>query len=316
MHQRRFDRALERLRDGDYAGGWADYESRKYRANWSMQALGKPEWDGRPIPDRTLLIVNEQGAGDEIQFIRFVPLAAQRAGRVVLVCRPALRAIFDGLEGVSALCCEGEPLPDSDYDYVISTLSLPHRLGITLDNLPAHVPYLSAPPARIQHWKSRLPAVPGKRRIGIAWAGSPGHPLDRERSMQLSDLIPLLRDADSIFHSLQMGFPSAELTKLPADIVVRDESDRIENFAETAALIANLDLVISVDTAVAHLAGAMAKPVWVLLPRDSDWRWLKNRSDSPWYPTLRLFRQPARGDWAGVINKVLEELKQLPVTPN
>ena len=306
-------RAMLLLLTGCFAEGWAEYE---WRWEWAgapspMRDPTQPVWRGEDPRGRAILVQAEQGFGDTIQFIRYAPLLAQRGARVIVECRPELKPLLQALEGVEQVLAEGEPLPPCDLR--LPLLSAPLAFRTTLETVPANVPYLRPDPARVDQWRSRLaprstPVAP-RLKVGLAWAGKPVNMADWYRSMPLSSLAPLADVKDVRFYSLQKG-SGEQAANAPAPMALCDLTNELRDFADTAALIANLDLVITVDTAVAHLAGAMAKPVWTLLPFVPEWRWLLDREDSPWYPTMRLFRQKTRGDWAGVVERVAGELNR------
>ncbi|NJL01958.1 MAG: TIGR03032 family protein [Spirulinaceae cyanobacterium SM2_1_0] len=291
------------LQMGDFARGWAECEWRWQTAEFVPFECPQPLWNGRILPTQTLLLHTEQGAGDAIQFARFIPLAAARCSRVLLVCVPALQPLFATLPGITERRSPGE-IPCDAFATYAPLMSLPHLLGITLENLPADVPYLQADPSRLS---LPTPANPGKR-IGIVWAGSPTQANDHNRSCRLADFAPVLVVPGCEFFSLQKGDRAADLTDFASPTPIHDLAPDLHDYADTAAAIAQLDLVISVDTSVAHLAGALGKPVWTLLCHNADWRWLTDRADSPWYPTMRLFRQPQAGDWATVFTEVAAAL--------
>ena len=305
---------------GDWGQGFAELEWRwqcRGQQNYPDQTgddrnlpqilgLDQPLWQGEPLTGKTILVYAEQGLGDTLQFIRYVPLLAQRGGRVLFHCYPVLQRLLATVEGIEAIIPEGNPLPSTDF--CISLLSLPHRFGTTLETIPNQTPYLQVP--RPVH--PSLPPTSQTHRVGLVWAANLDNPTGRKRSCALAQLLPLLAQHPEIhFFSLQKVISPEDQT------VWREASDRLTNlepllqdFADTAAVVAQLDLVISVDTAVAHLGGAMGQPVWVLLPAVAEWRWLQDREDSPWYPTLRLFRQPQPGGWAAVLNRVSLALEQ------
>lgn len=289
-----WNEALALLAVGDYARGWQEYEWR-----WRNPALGmprrdpgKPLWLGREdLAGKTVLLHAEQGYGDAIQAIRYAPRVAARGARVVLVCQSSLRALFAGVEGVSTVVKDDEPLPH--FDCHAPLMSLPLAFGTTLETIPS-APYLRASsPRKIESGK--------KLKVGLAWRGNPQFSRVRTKSFPFAELLPLLGLEPCAFYSLQPGAAETHAALI-------DHTGDLEDFEDTAALIAGLDLVVSIDTAVAHLAGAMGKPVWILLPWHADWRWMRAREDSPWYPSARLFRQPAPGDWASVIHRVRDEL--------
>jgi Flp pilus assembly protein TadD len=296
-----WDLAFALLLQGDFARGLDEYEWRWQLADFPHREFAAPLWQGEDLADHTLLVHTEQGAGDAIQFVRFANTVAAMGGRVVLECPRSLAALFASVEGISAVVVRDDPLPD--YDWHVPLLSLPHRLGTRLDSIPAAVPYLRSPSDR---QVSLPPSVFEKRaplKVGLAWQGNPKHKNDKQRSLPLALLEPLFALENVAFYSLQ-----ADVADLrggaPSPGRLLDLSSLLGDYGDTAALLEQLDLVISVDTSVAHLAGALARPAWVLLPFAPDWRWLAEREDSPWYPTLRLFRQPAPGDWASVVETV------------
>jgi tetratricopeptide (TPR) repeat protein len=286
------------LANGAYETAWPHFVWRVKQPGNAR--LAEPQWDGAPT-ERTVLVHAEQGLGDAIQFCRFVPLAAARA-RILLACPPTLTPLFAGLPGVAAVV-DGEPVPP--YDLQCPLMSLPSVLGVQPAAFGAAVPYLHAAPQRIAAWRARFADLPG-RRVGLVWAGNPHYPADRRRSLPFSVLAPVLDVPGFSFVSLQIG----ETACVQPDGLF-DAAPYLRDFTETAAAIAALDLVISVDTAVAHLAGALGRPVWLLNRADTDWRWLLEHSDSPWYPTMRIFRQPTPGDWAGAVGSVANALLQL-----
>lgn len=295
------------LLTGDLAEGFAEFEWR-----WRTKALGgerfsAPRWDGTPMPRSTLLLHAEQGMGDAIQFIRYAPLVAPRVGRLVVETYPALDRLFETVDGIDAVALRGEPPPA--FDSHLPLVSLPHFFGTTLATIPAAVPYLRVPDQAKKTWRGRI-ANGGRPRVGLVWAGSRLHPNDPNRSCPARLLAPLLEIANIDFYSLQTGEAAATVSELGAAGGVRDLAPHVVDFADTAAALSELDLLISVDTAPVHLAGALARPVWVLLPRVPDWRWLLGRDDSPWYPTARLFRQEKTGDWSGVIARVRAALAE------
>ena len=304
--------AMALLARGDLAEGWRRYEGR-WRTPQRIKArrdFPQPQWAGEDGNGGTLLIHAEQGYGDTIQFCRFAAPAAARGWRVILEVQPPLVRLLDGLEGVERVIARGEALPA--FDRHCPTLSLPLALDIELDSIAAPSPYLWADPTEIARWRARLGERAG-RRIGLVWAGNPrAHSpqlaaVDRRRSMDPEHLLALSGLADTHFVSLQKDGPPP-----PAGFPLTDPMAEMADFAATAALIGALDLVVSVDTAVAHLAAALGKPVWLLDRFDSCWRWLRDRDDSPWYPTLRLFRQTRPGDWPGVVDRVKAALTSMP----
>ncbi|MGE5545660.1 MAG: tetratricopeptide repeat protein [Solirubrobacterales bacterium] len=295
--------ALALLRNGDYAEGWREYEWR-WRLNQFQPLLrdfGKPEWDGSPLAGRTLLVHVEQGFGDAILAARFLARAAE-GGKVVVECRPELKRLLGAVEGVAQVVAAGEELPA--FDVHLPMMSLPLRLGVTLDTLPGRRPYLSVPVGAAEF--SDIDG--GVLRVGIAWSGSPTRRDNAARSVALAALARALVMDGCRLYSLQVGPAAAELAAEAPAVV--DLSGRLGDFADTAAAIDRLDLVITVDTAIAHLAGALGKPVWVLLAQPNNaFLWMVGRADSPWYPTARLFRQPDPGAWEPVLDQVSEALQ-------
>jgi hypothetical protein len=289
---------------GDFQRGWAEYEWRWRRPEYARHDhFKRPRWDGTQLGRRRILLHTEQGFGDVIQFIRFVPKVVERGGKVILACHSELRRLLSKIEGVQQWIDPGETLPE--FDVHCPLMSLPKVFGTTVQTVPGQAPYLAAGAELAERWRERVEGLPG-RKVGLAWAGRPGHGNDRNRSIRLNQLEKLGIVAGVSFVSLQKGEAARQQTP---GLTITDWTADLNDFADTAALIANLDLVIAVDTAVAHLAGALGKPVWVLLPFVPDWRWMLDREDSPWYPTMRLFRQPAIGDWETPISRIVEALK-------
>lgn len=300
-----FYRSIELLRQGRLAEGFREYEWRWRHAGFpSPRAeFAQPLWDGGDFGGRVLLLHTEQGLGDAIQFVRYAELAKARGGRVVVLCEAPLARLFEGCAGVDEIAVKGGPLPH--FDLHAPLLSLPHLLGTELHTIPARRGYL-APPAALRALPPRRAGT--RLRVGIAWAGSPGHGKDRLRSCGLAALEPLLRRDDLDLVSLQHGPAAAELRSHPLGHRVHDLGSGFRDLGEAAEAMMQLDLVICVDTSVAHLAAAMGRETWMLTPFDADWRWLLGRADSPWYPTLRLFRQERSGDWAAVVGRICAEL--------
>jgi hypothetical protein len=265
-----------------------------------------PLWSGEDLAGRAIFLHAEQGYGNTIQGLRYVPLVAARGARVVLEVPPPLFRLARSVGGVAELVAAGQALPR--FDFACPLLSLPRGFATTLETIPAEVPYLAPLPEATAPWRDRLDG-PGFK-VGIAWAGSPLHRHDAQRSIDIETLAPLFQLDAVRWFSLQTGDRVGDLVRLPGGRVT-DLAPHLTDFAETAAAIAHLDLVITVDTAVAHVAGALARPAWVMLRFRPDWRWLIAREDSPWYPTLRLFRQRARGDWDEVVARVGAALHDL-----
>jgi Flp pilus assembly protein TadD len=306
----RHNRALLRLLKGDFSAAWADYEYRWQQPGIAPRSFAQPRWDGEPVPGKTILVHAEQGLGDTLQFIRYAPLVKERGGRVVVECQPSLLRLLDGIEGVDQLVGRGSPLPP--FAVQVPLLSLPGIFGTTPGNVPARIPYLRAESERIQHWRGRLTRAAGFR-IGIAWQGSRAFKYDRYRSIPLAQFAPLAHVAGASLISLQKGAGQEQLANVPFPVHVLECLDEDGGaFLDTAAVMRNLDLVITSDSAIAHLAGGLGVPVWVALPVAPDWRWLLDRRDSPWYPTMRLFRQLRFGDWIVVFEEMGVALCSLP----
>jgi tetratricopeptide (TPR) repeat protein len=291
--QAHWNLAIAALLAGDFARGFAEYEWRKRHDQFRRDFidLPGPVWEGGDPSGRRILLHAEQGLGDTIQFARYAVLIAAQGGCPVLACERSLLPLLGTIPGVAAVAKDA-PLPA--YDVWADQMSLPRLFGTRMDSVPLAEGYLRADPGRMAWWRDRLPAG---RRIGLAWAGNPAHSNDRRRSLPPGVLRRLLAPGRGIFVNLQVGPRAAEAG-------LQDMSPLLTDYAETAALIANLDLVLTVDTSVAHLAGALGVPCWVMLPFAPDWRWLLGRDDSPWYRSLRLFRQTRAGDWQAVIDAV------------
>ena len=294
---------------GEFSLGWPRYEERWDipEATSPRRDFAQPMWDGSALNGRRVLIHEEQGFGDAIEFIRYAHLVADRGGQVILECSGSLAEVFSTVKGVGEIVVAGEPLPP--FDVHIPMMSLPLAFRTTLETIPQTVPYISADAGRREFWREWLSESDAALKVGVVWTGRPTHVRDRQRSMQLRQWLPIFRVPDVDFVSLQIGRSGEQIAQLPGRQPVRDASGHIEDFADTAALVSQLDLVIAVDTAVAHLAGALGKPVWVLLPFAPDWRWMLGREDSPWYPTMRLFRQQRAMEWEPVIARVRKELQ-------
>jgi Flp pilus assembly protein TadD len=306
-----FELAEALLVQGKFERGWKEYEWR-FRiagAGQLMPANERPHWDGKPIANGTLLLIADQGFGDVIQFARFVPWARGVCPDMVLACSRQLQSVV-------AQICPDLPMFDRwdqapDYVAYSSLSGLPQLYGVTLNNIPAEVPYLHADPARRQAWGERLAALtpPGYRRVGIAWAGRPTHNNDFNRSASLDDFSPLSALPGVVLLSLQKGDRQSQIGGYLGRAPLLNLGPELTDYEDTMAVTAHLDLLVTVDTSVAHVAGAMGRPAWVVLPYAPDWRWLLDRDDTPWYPSLRLFRQPAPRNWDDVFAKVAKEFK-------
>jgi tetratricopeptide (TPR) repeat protein len=300
---------VTRLLRGDFATGWAEFEWRWRTPGFARLAAGmtRPEWrQGEAIAGRAILLHNEQGFGDTLQFCRLARAVRAMGATVLLQVQRPLARLFDGFADADLVIAEGDPLPD--HDLRCPLLTVPGRLGIDLATIPADLPYLAAAPAAAEAWRRRLATKAPGLKVGLVWAASPENPVDRRRSPGLDPLTPLAAVPGVTFVALQKG--AAAEAPVPAAFAGKwlAASPELHDFADTAAVIAGLDLVISVCSSPAHLAGAMGKPVWLLDRFDGDWRWLLDRYDSPWYPTMRIFRQPARGDWATPVAAVVGAL--------
>lgn len=296
------------LKRGDYKQGWAAFARRWRQSDYDALAIpGVAEWRGEPLAGRRLLVVGEQGFGDHFQFLRFARVLERLGATVDLRVREPLLPLVERIPGVRR-AFSGQP--DSHYDFWVPMMSVPSCVGTVLSTLPAEVPYLFAKPEKIDAWRKRMGAASQtQRRVGLVWAGSPTFGNDRYRSVTLTEL-RRLGDLDNVaWYALQKGSAHVQLAEAPTAFRAHDFTAELASFEDTAALIMNLDLVIAVDTGVAHLAGALGKPVWLLLPANSDWRWLETRSDSPWYPRMTLFRQTTLGDWTPVVEQVSEALR-------
>lgn len=303
-----WNKACVKLITGDFKSGWPLYEWRWRRSDYPApkRDFAQPVWRGDfDISGKTILLHAEQGFGDTIQFCRYVKLVAARGAKVILEVQPALKKIMQSLEGVTHAVAQSEELPP--FDCYAPLLSLPLAFGTEPGTIPAEIPYLHAPEEAIAHWHVRLGEKRAPR-VGIVWAGNPQQKNDRNRSMKLIDFLPLA-SAGVEFFSLQKDMNAAERIMLAGVHAIKNIGGELADFSETAAVIAHMDLVISVCTSVAHLAAAMGKPVWLLLSHAACWRWLLDRDDSPWYPSMRLFRQPELGDWASVVDTVARELR-------
>jgi tetratricopeptide (TPR) repeat protein len=307
----RFVRSLIWLTLGDFERGWRDYENRWHYRSISKPAGPQPLWDGSPLKGQTILLWAEQGYGDTIHFIRYAPLVKQQGCKVVLRCPAKLTRLLSSCPGIDHLQPHNGPLPD--YDVHAPLLSLPRILGTTLETIPANVPYLFADNDLVEQWRSELSDLHGFR-VGIAWQGDPTYRCDNERSIPLRHHAALGRVPGVRLISLQKGPGVEQLREVSGLFSVIDLGPRLDEtsgaFMDTAAIMKGLDLVITSDTAVAHLAGAMGVPVWVAVAFAPEWRWLLDREDSPWYPSMRLFRQSGRGDWEEVFARMAGELRR------
>jgi tetratricopeptide (TPR) repeat protein len=298
------------LATGDFDPGWMEYEWRNLTeaGKATMPAITSAAWNGMRIPTGRLLLVGDQGYGDTIQFARYIPMAAERCQEVILGCSAEMGPLLANIPGVSQYCHRWTDVPGHAAHCRLS--SLPYLFRTQLDTIPSQFPYLKVDPARVAHWRERLDAsLPaGMKRIGLAWTGRPTHPNDRRRSMALAQLGSLTDVGRAAFVSLQKPMPARDLAVMPMFAGMVNLADALTDFGETAAVMENLDLVITVDTAMGHLAGALGKPVWILIPKAADWRWMLEREDSPWYLSVRLFRQQKPGAWDEVLERLCRAL--------
>ena len=303
-----FNRSLMWMRQGRWAEAWPGFEARwrvRRMAPWRRQ-FAVPQWDGAPAPAQTLLVHAEQGIGDMIMMARYLPAVAGRVGHLIVECAPALVGLLSGLSGMPLnFQCVATGAAPPAFDLHLPAMSLPGLFATTPETVPWSGPYIAAPAAGV----GAAPAGQGIN-VGLVWAGNPDNYTDRERSAPLSALAPLLAMPGIQFHSLQFGAAGDDIAAAGLAARITDRRAGMADFTATAALVAGMDLVISVCTSVAHLAGAMGRPVWMLLAADNDWRWLKDRDDTPWYPTARLFRQRDAGDWTELAARVAGALKE------
>lgn len=304
-----FNCALQLLALGDFEAGWREYEWRWRLDTQTTRRAAGPHWKGESLAGKTVLLYTEQGFGDALQFVRYARLVAHSAARVLLRCHPELVSLFSTLPEVAAVAASDQSLPP--YDVCAPLMSLPGLLGTTRRNVPADVPYLRPPSDLVQAWRSIIHRRPARLHVGIAWASNPDNRLGRLKSLPLAALAPLGGRRDVVFHSLQKGPASAEASNPPPAMTLVSHEEQLGSFADTAALIENLDLVITVDTAVAHLAGALAKPVWTMVAYPAVWRWAHEGDTSLWYPTMRLFRQERGQGWDRVIGCVADAFRRL-----
>ncbi|MBS4095596.1 MAG: glycosyltransferase family protein [Sulfuricella sp.] len=314
--QARYNLSLCLLLAGDYAAGLEDYESRfsggrPDEATRSMltRLAGIPAWENQELQGKTLLLWAEQGLGDTIMMLRYLPLLVEKQpGKILVACDSALTGLVETLPEVDEAVTPENLLSVADCDYHCPMMSLPQRFGTRLATIPNRIPYLTIPPALRDNWYTRLSDLNGLK-VGLVWAGNRAFAVDAARSLDLQAFASLLNIPGISYISLQKGESAAQLPN--SSTTIHDWMTDCQDFLDTAALLENLDLIVSVDTAVAHLAGALGKPVWLLNRFESEWRWLQEREDSPWYPTLRIFRQPAPGDWTSVIMRLGEELARV-----
>ncbi|MEX0678490.1 MAG: tetratricopeptide repeat protein [Pirellulales bacterium] len=303
-----YNRSFARLSRGDLKAGWQDYEWRLRCKDYQGRRFDAPRWDGSPLEGRTLLVHAEQGLGDTLQFIRYQKIVERLGGPVFFEVQPGLAPLLKA-SGYTGMIPGGSPLPR--FDVQLPLLSLPYALATTLDSIPAEVPYLAADPRLIKVWRSHLRSLRGFK-VGIVWQGNPNYTFDHFRSMPLVEFAPLAQVDGVRLVNLQKNLGAEQVAALDGRFTVYDLGSTLDTkagaFMDTAAVMCNLDLVITSDTAAAHLAGGLGVPVWVALPTAPDWRWMRERPDSPWYPTMRLFRQSCPGDWSSVFAQMKDPL--------
>jgi hypothetical protein len=310
-----FNASVARLSSGDFRDGWKQYEYRWKRKGvaWQPSDFEQPVWDGEEdLRGKTVLLLAEQGLGDTINFVRYAPLVAARGAKVILGVQKPLKELVATVPGISGVLTDGEPFPD--FDLHCPMLNLPGAFATEVATIPANIPYLSPYRKRIEKWHSRLPQD-GRMRVGIVWSGNSAHLNDHNRSIALERFAALLSVPGIDFISVQKDVNEAQAAILDRHGVL-NLGPQFEDFADTAAVVAMLDLLMAVDTSVAHLAGAMGKAVALLVPFAPDMRWLLDRTDSPWYPTMRLFRQSAIGDWDGPLERLRQELSDAANRPS
>jgi Flp pilus assembly protein TadD len=301
------NRAQVWLLKGDFRRGWPEYEWRRRLPHVALSPRDLPEWDGSPLAGRTILLRHEQGMGDTIQFVRYAEVIAERSGRVVLECPARMHRLLAKVKGVERLIKPGDDTAGCDLQ--VPLLSVPGLVRTDFRSIPASGSYLKAEPARVKRWKTELPK--GKKCVGICWQGNSDYPEDSFRSIPLEQFTPLTEVPSAHLVSLQMGEGVEQAAAFREHHPIQELPtgfDADGAFVDTAALIMSLDLVVTCDTAIGHLAGALGRPVWLALPVSPDWRWFRDRDDTPWYPSMRLFRQHSAGDWAEVFSRMKEQL--------
>lgn len=320
LHEARLNRALAKLKLGRFAEAWTDYEARKLaRGNYIARPFTFREWQGEPLTGKTLLVYAEQGLGDEIMFASCLPEIIARAGECILECSPRLEGLMRRSFPAQSVHAADQSDADPDWlarvgrvDFQVATGSLPRFFRRAATDFPQHGGYLRADPARVGQWRQRLSKLGGVIRVGVSWKGGSPSTRGQLRSLALAELLPILRNKDAVFVSLQYGASGTEREALlqAGGVRVHHWQEAIDDYDETAALVSALDLVISVQTAVVHLAGALGKPVWVMVPAVAEWRYLQSGDTMPWYPSVRLFRQSRADDWKPVIDSITTELAQ------
>jgi len=308
------NRAIERLLLEDFERGWPEYEWRLRKEDYVFNHFHQPRWDGSALNGRTILVNTERGFGDSIHFARYLPKLKESGGYVIFECQQTLSRLMRGCSGIDEIVVKHtkSSMPNVVFDVYVPLMSLPGIFSTTLDNIPAEAPYISVDSELTESWRKRLYRNDDFK-VGIVWKGNFNNISGRRRSCSLADFAPLAGIPGLVFYSLQKGQEAMEANNPPTGMNIINLDSGLKDFADTAAVIANMDLVISIDTAVVHLAGAMGKPVWTLLHFTPDWRWFLQRDDSPWYPGMSLFRQTQPNDWSGVFEQVKESLSNLGI---
>ena len=306
-----YNLSLALLQSGNFREGWEKYERRRdiEGLSYLRTHFSQPLWDGSDMRGGAVLLLGEQGFGDIIQFVRYAPFVTQRNARLILCCHKELKSLMQNVDGIQEVVTYGEQLPE--FAAYCPLLSLPFIFRSLIENIPTNIPYIRVDTSLSPQWEETIQSGSSRLKAGLVWSGNPDNASLLYKSCLLQTFSPLAELDDVTFYSLQKGAAAAQAKNPPRGMNLIDYTEEINDFADTAALIQHLDLVISVDTAVAHLAGALGKPVWTLLPYPPDWRWMLNREDSPWYPSMRLFRQCSPGDWEPVIAHIGTELRKL-----
>ncbi len=307
-----WNRSLAWLQMGDFQQGWPEYEWRWRRKTTPPPPYTQPRWDGSPLGGRTILLHAEQGLGDMMQFVRYVPSVKEKGGVVIIAAPSSVIGLLATCSGIDQTVTDGQTMPT--FDVHAPLLSLPGLLKTDVATIPAKVPYLTADSAKLDRWGHRLRAIPGFK-VGISWQGNPRHDWDAHRSFPLAAMEPMARVDGVTLISLQKGSATDQIALVKDRFPVFDLGRDLTDFTETAAVIKQLDLVICCDTSVGHLAGALAVPVWLALSTFVDWRWLRGTNSSPWYPTMRLFRQERLGKWKSLLRRIAKELKRFCDSP-
>jgi tetratricopeptide (TPR) repeat protein len=305
-----YNLALSLLLDDQFQQGWVEHEWRLKDENISPERFtDRPRWKGENLAGKSILLYAEQGLGDTIQFARYIPPVAQQAARVLVECQPHLICVLRSILDPSNIIPRGRDVPPTDFQSPL--MSLPLVFDTRLESVPDHVPYLHPDPQKLAAWREKLAGGDGRRRVGLAWAGNPNFPGDRTRSLTLDKLAPFAQVRNVRFYSIQKGSPAEQLKNPPRGLKLVNLGPGLNDLADTVAVMSLMDLIVSTDTSLVHLAGALARPLWVMLQFIPDFRWLLEREDNPWYPTMRLFRQSTRGDWDQVIQRVAQALAAL-----